>query len=138
VATHLRECSFAVRCADDAERECARGDAANLVRRTGVADSAGNGRLVVMNVKDWPVMRAQCASCPFRVDERGRHPDLQLVGRIQMQVITRASQICHEVEGYLCRGGRDYQLMIFHRLGVLVEPTDEAWKQARLLYERDS
>lgn len=28
---------------------------------------------------------------------------------------------------HLCRGARDFQLQIFHRLGLLEEPTDECW-----------
>ena len=28
-----------------------------------------------------------------------------------------------------CRGARNFQLGVFARLGVIEEPTDEAWKQ---------
>lgn len=80
-------------------------------------------------------MKRQCATCPFRTDERGRHPDARLVNKIQAQCLSEASQICHhpsltgKPETHLCRGARDFQLTIFHRLGVLDAPTDEAWSK---------
>jgi hypothetical protein len=82
-------------------------------------------------------MKTQCPTCPFRTDQSGRHPDVALVNRIQADMLTRASQICHHPalrghrETHLCRGARDYQLMIFHRLGVIEAPTDQAWAKAK-------
>lgn len=96
------------------------------------------------NVKNWPVMQAQCPTCPFRTDARGRHADPELVGRIQTQILTEASQICHhpslsgQRETHLCRGARDFQLMIFHRLGVLKAPTDQCWQATRLAFDKGS
>jgi hypothetical protein len=58
-----------------------------------------------------------------------------LVNRIQQQCLTEASQICHhphlhgKPETHLCRGARDFQLQIFHRLGVIEAPTDKAWRK---------
>ena len=45
---------------------------------------------MVIDVKDYSVMKRKCATCPFRTDERGRHPDPRLVSRIQKQVLTEA------------------------------------------------
>lgn len=48
-----------------------------------------------------------------------------------------ASQICHHprlhghTETHLCRGARDHQLVVFHRMGVIDAPTDEAWAAKR-------
>jgi hypothetical protein len=76
-------------------------------------------------------MKAQCATCPFREDERTS----KLVSDLKTQVLTRASQLCHHPalsgrpETHLCRGARDFQLMIFYRLGFLSEPTDKAWEE---------
>ena len=87
------------------------------------------------NIANYPVMKAKCATCPFRTDERGRYPDPRLISRIQQQCLNDASQICHhpELEGkpqtHLCRGARDFQLDIFHRLGVIDAPTDAAWQE---------
>jgi hypothetical protein len=85
------------------------------------------------NAASMPVMKRQCATCPFRTDDHGRHPDVKLVNRIQDQCLNEASQICHhpalegKPETHLCRGARDFQLTIFHRMGVISEPTDTAW-----------
>jgi hypothetical protein len=83
----------------------------------------------------WKVRAKQCATCPFRTNK-----DPQLVARIQKQCLTEASQICHhpalhdEKEFELCRGARNFQLEIFHRLGVIKAPTDEAWQETREKY----
>jgi len=34
-------------------------------------------------------------------------------------------------ETHLCRGTRDRQIELMHRLGVIPEPTDEAWEATR-------
>lgn len=87
------------------------------------------------NCANMPVMKRQCATCPFRTDERGRHADPRLVNKIQVQCLSEASQICHhpalegKPETHLCRGARDFQLTIFHRLGIIDAPTDEAWNR---------
>jgi len=97
-----------------------------------ITESSPVGRAIA----DFPVCAAQCSTCPFRVDASGRHPDPQLVSRIQLRCLTEASQICHhprlqgKPETHLCRGARDYQLQIFHRLGLLDTPTDAAWERA--------
>ena len=90
-------------------------------------------------IDGWQVRKAKCPTCPFRTDERGRHRDPHLVGRIQEQCLKKASQICHhpalygKPQTYLCRGARDFQLEIFYRLGLLKEPSDAAWKR---VYEK--
>ena len=87
------------------------------------------------DVRDWQVMPQQCSSCPFREGPDGRVPDPKLLASVQVRVLTRASQICHHPtlhgkrQTHLCRGARDYQLMIFYRLGFLKEPTDRAWQE---------
>lgn len=90
----------------------------------------------MQDIFNLPVMAAQCPTCPFRVEAGGRHPDPQLVSRIQLRCLTEASQICHhprlqgKPETHLCRGARNYQIEIFYRLGLLDEPTDAAWARA--------
>lgn len=91
---------------------------------------------IQQDTSKFPVMPAQCPTCPFRTDANGRHPDVRLVSRIQLRCLTEASQICHhprsqgKLETHLCRGTRDYQLQLFHRMGILDAPTDEAWERA--------
>ena len=88
-------------------------------------------------INNYPVMSEMCKTCPFREDKSGRYKDVRLVSRIQYQVMSEASQICHHprvsghAETHLCRGARNYQLTIFYRLGVIKAPTDEAWEVQR-------
>ncbi|UBF29891.1 hypothetical protein K9N68_37405 (plasmid) [Kovacikia minuta CCNUW1] len=82
------------------------------------------------DISDFPVMKKRCKTCPFNPDG-----DEELQGRVISRLF-QASQICHHPNLYgkpsthLCRGARDYQLEIFHRLRVIIEPTDEAWGKA--------
>ena len=89
------------------------------------------------NIQNYPVMKKQCKTCPFNKDNRGRYQDPKLVDRIKRDVLSEASQICHhpvltnKLETHLCRGARDFQLQIFHRIEFLEEATDEAWERAK-------
>lgn len=89
----------------------------------------------LIDISGYPVMAKQCATCPFRTDEHGRHPDGALVAKIQQRCLTEASQICHhptmsgQPQTHICRGARDFQLQILYRIGLLVEPTDAAWQR---------
>ncbi len=87
------------------------------------------------NVSGWPVMKRQCATCPFRTDERGRYRNPELVATSQVMLLSEASRICHhprlkgKKETHICRGARDWQLEIFYRMGFLSAPTDRAWNE---------
>lgn len=91
----------------------------------------GRGAIRRLRPIDMPVMAAKCTSCPFR---EGGDPDLR--ARVSSLVLTEASQVCHhpaiagKPQTHLCRGARDLQIEMFHRLGVIDSPTDEAWAQA--------
>ena len=84
------------------------------------------------DITRYPVIAKRCKSCPFR--EGG---DLKTRERVMVRCMTEASQICHhpslfgEKETHLCRGARDYQKQIFHRMGLLKDETDEAWEELR-------
>lgn len=83
------------------------------------------------NIRGWPVMPAQCASCPF--NEGG---DMRLRNAVMSRTMFTASQICHhpaihgQKETHLCRGARDQQLTLLYRMGLIDEPTDAAFKAA--------
>ena len=89
----------------------------------------------MVDITNFSVMKKKCATCPFREDEQGRCEDPRLTNRIKQDVLTQASQICHhprldgKEETHLCRGARDFQIEIFHRIGFLDVPTDEAWNE---------
>lgn len=80
------------------------------------------------NVAHMPIMRVQCATCPFRgVSELRRTVEARLM---------KVSQTCHSTgamdgkpDTHICRGARDLQLTFLHRIGFLPEPTDECWNQ---------
>ena len=75
-----------------------------------------------------PVMQAQCATCLFRPEIEQNDP-AALTG-VRSRVLTIGSLHCHSTGWpngtHLCRGARDWQLQVFHRLGFLEVPTDEA------------
>jgi len=78
-------------------------------------------------IANWPVMKAQCATCPFRPDG-----DPRIRASVESRVF-KCSQICHHPaihgrkETHLCRGSRDFQLVMLYRMGMLDAPTDEAF-----------
>jgi hypothetical protein len=53
--------------------------------------------------------------------------------------MSEASQLCHGTDNKtLCRGARDVQITIFHRLGVLAEPTDKCWAETWAAMQKKS
>jgi hypothetical protein len=84
------------------------------------------------NITNFPVMKVMCPTCPFREEHVGQ---VEIVNMVRVRCMTEASQICHhpklhgKKETHLCRGARDYQLQIFHRMGFLKEPTDACWSE---------
>ncbi|MBS3951902.1 MAG: hypothetical protein KGZ88_03020 [Methylomicrobium sp.] len=87
------------------------------------------------NISGWPVMKGKCPTCPFSKDENGREAAPDIADMVRRRCLTEASQICHhprlhgKKEDHLCRGARDFQLEVFHRIGLLDTPTDEAWEK---------
>jgi hypothetical protein len=76
-----------------------------------------------------------CGTCPFREGS----PYSYLRDDLARSALTCTSRICHQTgsrnainartgkPARLCRGARDVQLQHFHRIGVIPEPTDQAW-----------
>lgn len=87
-----------------------------------------------------PVMKKKCATCPFRIDDNGRLIAPSVAKSVSSRLM-ETSQICHapriygKPETQICRGARDIQLTIFHRLGMLSAPTDEAWERCVIDYK---
>ncbi len=80
----------------------------------------------MQDISSWSVNKKRCKSCPFNDD--GYIPARE---RIKLTVLSEASHICHITNSSLCRGSRDYQLVIFHRMGIIQEPTDKSWDEKR-------
>lgn len=82
--------------------------------------------------KGMRVRRSKCASCIFRRPEDGGCELSE--GRrqeIQQYLLQGTNQLCHHDDNEtICRGGREFQLQIWHRLGVIKAPTDAALREA--------
>lgn len=88
-------------------------------------------------IKPLPVCEVMCGSCPFRPGS----PYAYLMDELSACSLENASRVCHSTGSSainrrtgkpprICRGTRDIQLQVFHRLGVIAAPTDEAWADA--------
>lgn len=79
-----------------------------------------------------PVMPAQCKSCIFRHDGNQTQLAPGRLVEIQEYLMHGTPHICHtpQIQGskmeFACRGGRDFQLQIWHRMGIISAPTDQA------------
>jgi hypothetical protein len=80
-----------------------------------------------------PVQPQMCGTCPFRTD--GKAVDLApgRLDEIKRYLMAGTPHICHhdalherQETGILCRGGRAFQLQIWHRMGWIEEETDAA------------
>jgi len=80
------------------------------------------------------VRLVQCSFCPFRRNI-GLKLGVQKMGEIQTYLIQGINHFCHSDRTNLtiCRGGRNYQLNIWHRLGFIEKPTDDALHSAEIL-----
>jgi hypothetical protein len=86
-----------------------------------------------------PLMAKMCATCPFR--DGSKYEALKL--DLSISALSEASRICHSTGSnnginhrtgkppMLCRGARDLQLRVFHSIGFIEAPTDEAWQKKR-------
>lgn len=82
----------------------------------------------------YTVQPRQCHTCIFRPAQQVVCP--QRLAEIQAYLLQGNTHLCHSPDQaepashkrntHACRGGRDWQLQIWHRLGFLDQPTDEA------------
>lgn len=80
--------------------------------------------------KGTTVRGSQCVSCPFR--EGGLDLGHKRMTEIETYLINGTNHMCHSDESNktICRGGRNYQLEMWTRLGIISEPTDAALESA--------
>lgn len=93
-----------------------------------------------MSATQLPVRKTNCKTCPFRRKSEGGWEEVQPL--LAERAILEGTPICHstgralvrhdgeKLKAHICRGARDLQLKVFHRLGVITAPTDEAWAAA--------
>lgn len=69
-----------------------------------------------------PVMKAHCASCPFKAI-RGRWQNVKLANEVIARTLFNSHQICHGTEGKnrkpnnRCKGAFDHNSEIYKRMG---------------------
>ena len=82
------------------------------------------------------VMKKMCSTCPWRRGSPAAYLRADLEERSLLE-----SRICHSTggnnvvkeakevskESLICRGSRNFQLRFVAALGIISEPTDEAW-----------
>lgn len=74
-------------------------------------------------VHELPVMKAFCATCPFRPNSRGFWTDTELANAVVGRTLFKGQQICHGTEGKRrkprnrCKGAYDHNLEIYKRMG---------------------
>lgn len=73
-----------------------------------------------------------CKSCPFVKSGLDLHPEK--MAEIMSYLIEGVNHLCHSdySSETVCRGGRNWQLNIFYRLGVIEQPTDECLAQSMI------
>lgn len=71
-----------------------------------------------------------CKSCPFR--DGGLHLSPEKMTEIYLYLIEGVNHFCHSdrTNNTICRGGRNYQIEIWARIGRISAPTDEALAEA--------
>lgn len=83
------------------------------------------------------VCAIMCATCPFRDGS----PYENLRADLTTSALTTSNRICHSTgsknainrrtgkKPMICRGARNEQIKLFHGIGFLDAPTDEAWQK---------
>lgn len=79
-------------------------------------------------IKSFKLRTNQCDSCPFKQDSSYHNPGI--LSRICEYLLNSENHVCHTTGKHICRGGRNYQLEIWARKGIIKEPTDTALFEA--------
>jgi len=82
------------------------------------------------DLRTYPVQEKPCKTCPFE----GENPVPIVPERYSAFIENLAGEgqhLCHSLDNKaICRGARNIQLRILKAMGMLDEPTDEAFNQA--------
>ena len=81
------------------------------------------------DMRTYPVQQSPCKSCPFAGKEPLQVSSENMVGYLD-NLFGKGQHICHSTNKHICRGGRDIQLQWLCAMGMLDEPTDEAFDRA--------
>lgn len=75
-------------------------------------------------ISEYPVMKACCATCPFKLDDKGRLQDVVLANAVTTRTLFKGQQICHGTEGpnrevrNRCKGSYEHNMEIYRRLNM--------------------
>lgn len=74
--------------------------------------------------------RSKCTTCIFRPGGCDLKPGR--LAEIQAYLIAGQNHLCHDDETgrTICRGSRNFQLEVWHRMGLISAPTDAALRAA--------
>ncbi len=72
----------------------------------------------------------QCRTCIFREDGNQVVLRPDRLADIQAYLVRGVTHTCHTDKVRACRGGREFQLTIWYRMGLIAEPTDAALASA--------
>lgn len=67
----------------------------------------------------------QCSGCPFLKQNQDMLPPYRWA-EIYQYLFDGTNHICHSTDEHVCRGGRNWQLVIWFREGKIKAPTDDA------------
>lgn len=77
------------------------------------------------------VNEQQCYSCPFNETSNRLPLPIERMNEIYGYLANGTNHMCHSTsDETVCRGGRNFQLQILHRMGLITEPTDNALNEA--------
>jgi hypothetical protein len=88
---------------------------------------------VPKKLSQMPVRKSPCLTCPFE----GKEPaQLRNLADYERRCITLQSQhLCHSADNkMICRGGRNLVLRSLLAMGLITEPTDEAFDAVSRFY----
>ena len=82
------------------------------------------------DLSTYRILAHPCHSCPFAGREPVQLAPEQLKYYYEQLLNGGSQHICHSTEKTICRGGRTIQLRWFCLIGLIPEPTDQAFNQA--------
>ena len=77
-----------------------------------------------MKSSDLKVMPVECKTCPFKLNDKGLHQNIELVNAVTERTLFKGQQICHKdsynkkKEQFRCKGSYDYNMEIYKRIGL--------------------
>lgn len=87
--------------------------------------------ILTKDLKSHPVQPKACKTCPFEGETPIRLEPERFAEYYQKLIQFESQHLCHSVDNKaICRGGRNLQLKLLHRLGLIKSQTDEAFNEA--------